>query len=173
MGHASSWTQFHLGAETEAIRNGVSYGLLNPLQALLAQSPWYLMCAVVLALAYLIGGWRPAVTAVVCLGLLVGSGLWQDAMVTLAASLVATVLVMVLGVVFGVWMGRSDRADRRKPGPSPKSADERGHAASSPLGGDHTGASTARTDCGRTRIWLSASTRRRSLHGLRPWRWNA
>jgi glycine betaine/proline transport system permease protein len=33
-------------------------------------------------------------------------------MVTLSATLVATVVVMLLGVVFGVWMGRSDRADR-------------------------------------------------------------
>jgi glycine betaine/proline transport system permease protein len=112
VGHASNWVQFHLGAETEAIRNAVSYGLLNPLQALLAQSPWYLMSAVILALAFLVGGVRPVLTAAVCLALLVGSGLWQDAMVTLAAALVATVLVMVLGVLFGVWMGRSDRADR-------------------------------------------------------------
>jgi glycine betaine/proline transport system permease protein len=51
-------------------------------------------------------------TTAVCLGLLVGTGLWQDSMVTLASTLVATVVVMALGVVFGVWMGRSDRADR-------------------------------------------------------------
>jgi glycine betaine/proline transport system permease protein len=110
--HASGWIQLHLAAITEGIRNAVSYGLLNPLQALLEQSPWYLMCAVVLALAFLVGGVRPVPTAAVCLALLVGSGLWQDAMVTLAAALVATVLVMVLGVLFGVWMGRSDRVDR-------------------------------------------------------------
>jgi glycine betaine/proline transport system permease protein len=33
-------------------------------------------------------------------------------MTTLAATLVATVAVMALGLVFGVWMGRSPRADR-------------------------------------------------------------
>jgi glycine betaine/proline transport system permease protein len=109
---ASSWTQLHLGSLTHGIRDGISYGLLNPLQTLLEQSPWYLMCAVILALAFLIGGVRPVLAGVVCLALLLGSGLWQDAMVTLAATLVATVIVMVLGVVFGVWMGRSDRADR-------------------------------------------------------------
>jgi glycine betaine/proline transport system permease protein len=32
-------------------------------------------------------------------------------MVTLASTLVATFLVMVLGLFFGVWMGRSDRVD--------------------------------------------------------------
>ncbi|MGH3629485.1 MAG: ABC transporter permease subunit, partial [Sciscionella sp.] len=35
-----------------------------------------------------------------------------DSMVTLAAVLVATVAVMILAVIFGVWMGRSGRADR-------------------------------------------------------------
>ncbi len=39
-------------------------------------------------------------------------GLWNDAMVTLAATLLATVFVMVLGLVFGVWMGRSKTTDR-------------------------------------------------------------
>lgn len=109
---ASSWVQLHLSGLTHGIRDGASYGLLNPLQALLEQSPWYLMAAVVLSLALLIGGLRPALSAAVCLALLAGSGLWQDAMVTLAATLVALVVVMALGVVFGVWMGRSDRADR-------------------------------------------------------------
>ncbi|MEN3305520.1 MAG: glycine betaine/proline transport system permease protein [Micromonosporaceae bacterium] len=112
VGNASSWTQSQLATVTEGIRNAVSYGLLNPLQALLAQSPWYLMSAVILALAFLVGGVRPVLVGVVCLALLLGSGLWQDAMVTLAAALVGTVIVMVLGVLCGVWVGRSDRADR-------------------------------------------------------------
>ncbi|HKT01002.1 MAG TPA: ABC transporter permease subunit [Rugosimonospora sp.] len=109
---ASGWVQAHLGGVTVGIRNGVSYGFLNPLQSLISQSPWYLMAAVILAVAFLAGGIRPVLVGVVCLALLVGSGLWQDAMVTLAATLVATAITMVLGVLCGVWMGRSDRADR-------------------------------------------------------------
>jgi glycine betaine/proline transport system permease protein len=110
--HASGWVQLHLVTVTDAIRSGVTYNLLNPLEALLAQSPWYLICAVVLALAATLGGPRALPTAGICLALLIGTGLWSDAMATLAATLVATVIVMVLGVVVGVWMGRSDRADR-------------------------------------------------------------
>jgi glycine betaine/proline transport system permease protein len=109
---ASDWVQVHLGAVTDAIRNTISYGLLNPLQSLIAQSPWYLVSAVVLAIAWIAAGLRILPTVAVCLGLLVATGLWQEAMVTLAATLVATVIVMALGVVVGVWMGRSDRADR-------------------------------------------------------------
>ncbi|MGH8940405.1 MAG: ABC transporter permease subunit, partial [Actinomycetes bacterium] len=44
--------------------------------------------------------------------LLIGTGLWSDSMTTLASTFVATVLVMLIGVVVGVWMGRSRRADR-------------------------------------------------------------
>ena len=47
----------------------------------------------------------------ICLVLLFGVGLWQDSMVTLAMTLVATVMVMIFGVIVGVWMGRSRRAD--------------------------------------------------------------
>jgi glycine betaine/proline transport system permease protein len=109
---SSDWVQLHLGTVTDAFKNAFTYGLLNPLQALIAQSPWYLTSAVVLAVAWLVAGWRAVATAAVCLGLLVATGLWQDSMVTLASTLVATVVVMVLGVAVGVWMGRSDRADR-------------------------------------------------------------
>ncbi|WP_426504502.1 ABC transporter permease [Dactylosporangium sp. McL0621] len=108
----SDWVQANLAGITEATRNGFSYGLLNPLQDLIAGSPWYLVCAVVLALAAVLGGWRVLPVVTVCLGLLLASGLWQDSMVTLTATLIATCVVMLLGVVFGVWMGRSDRADR-------------------------------------------------------------
>lgn len=47
----------------------------------------------------------------ICLVLIFGVGLWNDTMVTLAMVLVATLIVMVIGVVIGVWMGRSRRAD--------------------------------------------------------------
>lgn len=46
------------------------------------------------------------------MGLLVGTGVWSDSMTTLASTVVATVLVMLLGIGFGVWMGRSALVDR-------------------------------------------------------------
>jgi glycine betaine/proline transport system permease protein len=109
---ASDWVQRHLGGVTDGIKDAVTYGLINPLQSLIADSPWYLVCAVVLGLAVTVAGARTVPVTVVCLGLLLGTGLWQDATVTLSATLVATVVVMAVGVVLGVWMGRSDRADR-------------------------------------------------------------
>ncbi|GII25388.1 ABC transporter permease subunit [Planosporangium mesophilum] len=109
---ATRWVQHHLVGVTDAVRVVVTDGLLNPLQALVTESPWYLVCAVVLAITWTVAGPRTLPVVAGCLALLVGTGLWRDTMTTLAATLVATVVVMVLGVVVGVWMGRSARVDR-------------------------------------------------------------
>ncbi|MFF3446744.1 ABC transporter permease [Streptomyces sp. NPDC002667] len=109
---ATNWAQDNLSGLTNAIRDIITDGLLNPFQTLLTDSPWWLVGAVLVALGVVSGGWRAGVTTAVCVGLLVGTGVWSDGMTTLASTLVATVLVMVLGVVFGVWMGRSMLVDR-------------------------------------------------------------
>jgi glycine betaine/proline transport system permease protein len=109
---ATTWAQNDLSGVTQAFKDAITVTLLNPFQALLTGSPWWLVGAVVVGLAALLGSVRAAVTAAICVALLVATGLWQDSVTTLAMTLVATLLVMVLGVVIGVWMGRSNRADR-------------------------------------------------------------
>ena len=69
------------------------------------------MAVVLLAVAYVLGGWRPTVTTLVCEAIIFGTGLWNDTMITLAMTLVATLLVMVIAIVLGVAMGRSRKAD--------------------------------------------------------------
>ncbi|WP_327180979.1 ABC transporter permease [Streptomyces sp. NBC_01334] len=109
---ATGWAQDNLSGLTNAFRDGISNGLLNPFQSLLTDSPWWLVATVLIALGTVLGGGRAGITTAVCLGLLLGTGLWSDAMTTLASTLVATVLVMLLGMVLGVWMGRSPLVDR-------------------------------------------------------------
>ena len=48
-----------------------------------------------LAVAYVLGGWRPAAITVVCEAVILWTGLWNDTMITLTMTLVATALVMV------------------------------------------------------------------------------
>ncbi|MFD5540806.1 ABC transporter permease [Streptomyces sp. NPDC127079] len=108
----TGWLQDHVSGLTNALRDTLTNGLLNPFQTLLTDSPWWLVGAVLVALGALLGGRWAAVTAAVCVGLLVGTGLWSDSMTTLASTAVATALVMLLGAVFGVWMGRSALVDR-------------------------------------------------------------
>ncbi|MET8565991.1 ABC transporter permease subunit [Streptomyces flaveolus] len=109
---ATTWAQDNLSGMTNAFRDAITTGLLNPFQALLTDSPWWLVGAALIGLGAVLGGWRAGVAAAVCVGLLVGTGVWSDSMTTMASTVVATVLVMVLGVGFGVWMGRSPRVDR-------------------------------------------------------------
>ncbi|WP_089922208.1 ABC transporter permease subunit [Lentzea albida] len=108
----TEWAQDSLPVLTGGFKDFVTFALINPLQALLAESPWFLVALVVVAVSFLVGGVRSAVVSAACVALLIATGLWQDSMITLASTLVATILVMVLGVVVGVWMGRSRRADR-------------------------------------------------------------
>jgi glycine betaine/proline transport system permease protein len=108
----TTWSQTNLSVITGGFKDAFTRVVLDNVEALLTQSPWWLTSAAVLALAWLLGGLRATITTAICLALLIGTGLWQDAMATLAATLVATAIVMALGVVVGVWMGRSARADR-------------------------------------------------------------
>ncbi|MEU6084879.1 ABC transporter permease subunit [Streptomyces sp. NPDC047108] len=108
----TGWTRDHLAGLTEGLRDLVTTLLIDPFEALLTGSPFWLVAAVLVVVGTVLGGWRAGATAAVCSGLIVGTGLWRDAMTTLAASMVATVIVLALGVVVGVWMGRSALADR-------------------------------------------------------------
>ncbi|MFI1033889.1 ABC transporter permease [Streptomyces sp. NPDC020951] len=108
----TTWVQDNLSGLTNAVRDAITNGLLNPFQTLLTDSPWWLVGAVLIGLGAVLGGWRAGVTTAVCVGLLVGTGVWSDAMTTMASTLVATVIVMLFGMAFGVWMGRSVLVDR-------------------------------------------------------------
>ncbi len=107
----TAWFTDTFQALTESFKDAISVGLLNPLQSLLAESPWYVTGAAILLIALILGGYRAALTAVVCLAGLRYFGLWHDAMVTLTMTLVGTLLVMVLAAVFGVWMARRPAVD--------------------------------------------------------------
>ncbi|MDQ4005701.1 MAG: ABC transporter permease subunit [Actinomycetota bacterium] len=107
----TAWFVDVFGGATEWFKNFISDVLLNPMQALLADSPWYLSALGILALAYVFGGLRALLPTVVCLFGLWFFDLWHDAMITLNMTLVGTVLVMVLALVFGVWMARRNSVD--------------------------------------------------------------
>ena len=107
----TDWLVSGVSGFTGAMTDLVSNLLLNPLQSLLADTPWWLMALVLLAFAYLLGGWRPAATALVCELIILGTGLWNESMKTLTTTLIATLAVIVIAMVIGVWMGRNRRAD--------------------------------------------------------------
>jgi glycine betaine/proline transport system permease protein len=107
----SDWVSSTFDTQTNWIKDQISLHVLNPMQDLIANSPWYVSGVAILAIAAALGGRWAAVTTAVCLFGLYILDLWYNAMVTLNMTLVATVFVMVFALIFGVWMGRSRTAD--------------------------------------------------------------
>lgn len=107
-----NWIQLHFVNVTNAITNGVSYGLINPIQNLLTNSPWFITGFAIVLLAMILGGRKLALISTLCVLGIVGTGLWSDTMTTLASVLVAATATVAIGIIFGVWIGRSKRADQ-------------------------------------------------------------
>jgi glycine betaine/proline transport system permease protein len=105
------WITDTFGGLTEAVKDIISYGLLNPLESLLADSPWYVTGLGIVAIATILGRTRGLVAAVLGLFGIWFFDLWHDAMLTLTMVLVATLMVMALALVFGVWMARNRAVD--------------------------------------------------------------
>ncbi|NUP75661.1 MAG: ABC transporter permease subunit, partial [Sinomonas sp.] len=108
---ATNWIVGTFSGFTGSLKETVTALLVNPLESLLAQSPWWVMAIVLLGIAFALGGWRAAVVTLVCVAVILGTGLWNESMKTLATTVVATLLVVVVAVLVGVLMGRSRLVD--------------------------------------------------------------
>ena len=109
---ATEWTTTNLYIFTVGFKDFISNWVLNPLETLLAFSPWYLSFAAFIFLALVIAGRRVTILAAVLMSLMVASGLWHEAMITLTQTIVATLLTMTVGILLGIWVGRSERAEK-------------------------------------------------------------
>ncbi len=109
---ATQWTTTNLYIFTVGFKDFISNWVLNPLETLLAFSPWYLSLGAIVLLALVISGLRVAILAFSLLLLIAISGLWHEAMITLTQTIVATILTMIVGLLLGIWVGRSARAEK-------------------------------------------------------------
>lgn len=96
---------------TVGFKDFISIWVLNPIEDLLARSPWFMNLTMFVVIAFVLGGTRVALLTFTLLIAIVATGLWFDAMVTLTQTIVATLLTMIVGVILGIWVGRSKRAD--------------------------------------------------------------
>ncbi len=97
---------------TVGFKDFISNYVLNNLQLLLAGSPWFITVIMLSILAYLIGGIRVTFVAIGLMILIISTGLWYETMVTLTQTIVATILTMIVGLILGIWIGRSQKADK-------------------------------------------------------------
>ena len=109
---AVTWVTENMELLTAGLSKAVTVGVLNPLESVLANSPWYLTIAMITLISLILGGIRSAIVSATLLIAVVATGLWYDTMITFTQTIVATMLTMIVGVVVGVWIGRSVRAER-------------------------------------------------------------
>jgi glycine betaine/proline transport system permease protein len=86
--------------------------MLEPLRVVLMESPWFVVLAGLTAIAFVLSGLRPAITAFVMLAAIGIMGVWEPAMDTASQVLVGTALAVAIGLVIGIWASESPRVER-------------------------------------------------------------
>ncbi|MEO1199078.1 MAG: ABC transporter permease subunit [Pseudomonadota bacterium] len=105
---ATQWIGFGLEAFIEVIRpaaRGVSWLLGFPMawaNALLTQTPWPVVAAAFIGLAFWVGGTRMAVMTAVALCFILASGYWVQSMNTLGLVVISVPLALSIGLLTGI-----------------------------------------------------------------------
>ncbi|MHA5053577.1 ABC transporter permease [Streptomyces sp. SD15] len=86
--------------------------VLDPLRDGLQGLPWWSVLLIVAALAWLLGTWRTALTAVLAMAAIGVLGVWKPSLDTLSQVLAAVAVTLVLGFATGVAAARSERVER-------------------------------------------------------------
>ncbi|MEU9476375.1 ABC transporter permease subunit [Streptomyces sp. NPDC048191] len=86
--------------------------VLDPVRGGLQWLPWWSVLLIVAALAWSIGTWRTALTAVLAMAAIGVLGVWEPALDTLSQVLAAVAVTLVLGFATGIAAARSDRVER-------------------------------------------------------------
>jgi glycine betaine/proline transport system permease protein len=105
----TDWIKTNLFTITDAIKNGFTDIVINPLQGVLVSAPWWLVVGFAFGLALIVSGRRSAVGAAICLLLIAALQIWEHSMETLTTVLVAMVLTLVVGMALGILAARSNR----------------------------------------------------------------
>jgi glycine betaine/proline transport system permease protein len=85
---------------------------LQPLQEFMIGAPWFVMIGGLTAVAFVVSGFRPALTTLAMFAAIGVLGMWEPAMDTFAQVLVATALTVLIGVALGVWAAESKSVSR-------------------------------------------------------------
>ena len=86
--------------------------LLLPMQQFLMEAPWFTTVAGLTAIAFVISGFRPALTTLAMLSLIGFMGVWALSMDTFSQVLIATAMAVAVGVTLGVLAAESRRFSR-------------------------------------------------------------
>jgi glycine betaine/proline transport system permease protein len=97
---------------TDPVGNFILDGFLEPVRQLLVETPWFIVVAGLVGIAFVLSGLRPAVIALIMLAAIGLMGVWEPAMDTASQVLVATAIALVIGIALGVWAAESTRVEK-------------------------------------------------------------
>jgi glycine betaine/proline transport system permease protein len=104
----TKWLRTNATGLTNGVKDGITVGVINPIQGVLTSAPWWLVTVTVVVIALLVSGPGPAIASGVCLAAIIGLELWEHSMETLTSVLVATVLTLAVGLLLGILSARSN-----------------------------------------------------------------
>ena len=106
-----AWFVAHFRPFFQALRGPVD-ALLGGVEAALLYPPTMVMIGLLSLLAWQLAGGRMAIATLISLMVIGLLGIWPEAMVTLSLVLTALFFCVLIGLPLGVWLARSDRANR-------------------------------------------------------------
>ncbi|MGW5616836.1 ABC transporter permease subunit [Streptomyces sp. NPDC003877] len=115
---AVDWMTAHLYSGVPVIGGTADWAghfttwVLDPVRDGLQALPWWAVLLVVAALAWVIGTWRTALTAVLAMAAIGVLGVWKPSLDTLSQVLAAVAVTLVAGFAIGIAAARSDRLER-------------------------------------------------------------
>ncbi|MEV6288933.1 ABC transporter permease subunit [Streptomyces sp. NPDC051896] len=115
---AVDWMTSHLYSGVPVIGGTADWAghfttwILDPVRGGLQWLPWWSVLLIVAALAWSLGTWRTALTAVLAMAAIGVLGVWEPALDTLSQVLAAVAVTLVLGFATGIAAARSDRVER-------------------------------------------------------------
>ncbi|MFI6806728.1 ABC transporter permease [Streptomyces luteogriseus] len=115
---AVDWMTAHLYSGVPVIGGTAEWAghfttwVLDPMRDSLQALPWWAVLLIVAALAWVIGTWRTALTAVLAMAAIGVLGVWKPSLDTLSQVLAAVAVTLVVGFAVGIAAARSDRLER-------------------------------------------------------------
>ncbi|GGR71447.1 glycine/betaine ABC transporter permease [Streptomyces aureoverticillatus] len=115
---AKDWMVDHLYTDVPVVGGTADWAahfttyVLDPVRDGLQGLPWWSVLLIVAALAWVIGTWETALTAVLAMAAIGVMGVWNASLDTLSQVLAGVAVTLVLGFAIGIAASRSQRLER-------------------------------------------------------------
>ena len=109
---AVRWVSKNAYQYIQPVRDWVTVSLLLRLRDFYLWLPWPVLVGIVASLGWHLGGWRLAAFTTSLIAVILLSGFWVPAMMTLYLVTAAVILCILIGVPIGVWCARDRRVAR-------------------------------------------------------------